>query len=127
MPAIPLKGQHHENWQALLAVAEKTPDVRVWSRGAAMWFSLPRLLRIWLGVFVALSVMYLVNSTPPRDRTWGHCWDRALWDWYDAELKKSGATKREPDNRGYSPTPRRLYPIPIGPIDSETRSVQQTG
>ena len=121
MPVVPLKGEHQENWQALLAsVAEKTPDVRVWSGGAAMWFSLPRLLRLWLVVFVAMCSVYLVNlMVNPRwstVRTWGYCWDRKLWDWYDSELKKSGATKREPDNRGYSPA-RRLYPIPIGTVD----------
>ena len=87
-----------------------------------MWFSLPRLLRLWLVVFVALCSLYFVNSGP-RVRTWGYCWDRKLWDWYDSELKKSGATKREPDNRGYSPV-RRIYPIPIGPVD---RTIEKPG
>jgi hypothetical protein len=61
-----------------------------------MWFALPRSLRLALVVFVALSVMHFINSTRPRVRTWGYCWDRALWDWYDSQLKSSGAHNEKP-------------------------------
>jgi hypothetical protein len=72
MPAVPLKGQQHEDWQALLAsVAEK-------KGGAPKRSFLLRLLPLALALLVAVCSAYFVN---PRIRTWGHCWDDpALWD-----------------------------------------------
>jgi hypothetical protein len=63
-----------------------------------MWSFPPRLLRLLrlaLVVFAALSVMHLVNSTPPRARTWGYCWDPAFWAWWDSQLESSSAHNNE--------------------------------
>ena len=82
MPAVPLKGQHHENWQALLAsVAEKTPDVRVWSGGATMRSFLVRWLRnlllfsivLMTIAFGTLCALHLSGRWADRGRTWGYC------------------------------------------------------
>jgi hypothetical protein len=102
MPAIPLKGQHHENWQALLAsVAEKTPDVRAWSGGAAIRsFPVRRLRKLLLFsilmiiAYGTLSALYLSARWADRGRTWGYCWDPALWAWYDSQLKSSRAHEK---------------------------------
>jgi hypothetical protein len=63
MPTVPLKGQHHENWQALLAsVAEKTPDVRVWSGGATKRSPPVRLLRLALAVYAAFGILLALGT-----------------------------------------------------------------
>ena len=38
--------------------------------------------------FGTLSAPHLSARWADRARTWGYCWDRKLWDWYDSELKK---------------------------------------
>jgi hypothetical protein len=46
--------------------------------------------------FGTLSALHLSARWPDRARTWGYCWDRALWDWYDSQLESSGAYNKKP-------------------------------
>jgi hypothetical protein len=96
MPALPLNGEHRETWQALLAsVAEKTP-------GGTTMRSFPvRQLRnlllfsiLMIIAYGTLSALNLSLRSGYRGGTWGHCWDRELWDWYDKQLEARARTMK---------------------------------